>query len=86
MTDQLPELAKDDVIQVVMSAAFYTAHFRPLLEEQDFGLVKIPSAEEDPDALATYVVTLAGRRAQMLRRCDPATDYHATPHVGCIMR
>lgn len=81
-----PEIAADDVIQVVMSGAFYTTHFRPLLEQQDFRLGKIGPSGDDEDELTTYVVVLGESRARALRRCDPATDYHAMPHVGCIMR
>lgn len=61
----LPELAEDDVIQVVMTAAFYAAHLRPLLEAQDFRLVQVPV--DNPDGLATYILVLGESRAAALR-------------------
>lgn len=64
----LPKVAPDEVIQVAMSGAFYTAHLKPLLEQQDFRLVRtLGTVDEDEAGLTTYVVVLGESRAALMR-------------------
>jgi hypothetical protein len=66
---ELPVLDDRDVIQVVMTEAFYRAHFAPLMRAQDFTLFRIPT--EDSDELPTYGIGLGASRAGMLRDITP---------------